>query len=82
MICTGILLLVAHFSIGNPVPLHRRSDQNQALETTCPEWTRPDTNSTQDSVTQITNGNLVYIQITPGGGPVLSESSLVCNASY
>ena len=78
MICAGVLLLAAHYSIGNPVPRHRRSDQNQALETTCPEWTRPDTNSTLDSATQITNGISVYRRITPAGGPVLSEPSLVC----
>ena len=78
MICTGVLLLAAHYSTGNPVPRHRRSDQNQALETTCPEWTRPDTNSTLNSVTQITNGISVYRQITPARGPVSSEPSLVC----
>ena len=79
MICTGVLLLVAHYSIGNPVPRHRRSDercgQNQASDFTCAEWARPDTNSTEDFVTQITNGISVYTKIAPVGGPVLS---LVC----
>ena len=84
MICAAVLLLAAYYSTGNPVPQHRRSDQqcgqNQASESTCPDhelWTI-DTNSTKDSVTQITNGISVYIQITPPGGPVLSEPSLVC----
>ena len=77
MIYTGVLLLVAHYSIGNPVPRHRRSDQNQASESTCTKWT-PDTNSTEDSVTQIINGIAVYTKVTPPGGTVLSEPSLVC----
>ena len=86
MICAGVLLLAAYCSTGNPVPRHRRSDQrcgqNQASESTCPEWTRPDTNSTLDSVSQITNGISVYTQVTPAGGPILSERSLVCIINY
>ena len=82
MICTGVLLLAAHYSIGNPVPRHRRSDercgQNQASESTCTELWTIDTNSTEDSVTQITNGISVYRQIVTGG-PVLSElDQVVC----
>ena len=79
MICAGVLLLVAHYSIANPIPRHRRSDHNQASESNCTKWT-PDTNSTEDFVTQITNGIGVYNKITPAEGPVFSEPNwqLVC----
>ena len=78
MICAGFLLLAAHYSSGNPLP----TPPCGASESTCNKWTL-DTNSMQDSITQVTNGISVYTQITPTG-PVLSEpsQSLVCILYY
>lgn len=74
VICAGALLLLTVHSSGNPLPAR---DPRHADSTNCRTW-QLDTNSENDSVTQVSNGISAYVSITPVlvHGPVLLNETL------
>ena len=81
VICAGALLLLTVHSSGNPLPA-RDPRQTAAADCTNYRTWQLDTNSENDSVTQVSNGIGAYVSITPEDGPVLNERQLVRSKLY